>query len=141
MRKDTETCLVMPPFSDDIFPSLALGLLQSCLLREGISCRVDYANTRFHRLLGLPLSRKLTALANYFVAEAVFAPLAGFAPRRDLGELARWLKSIRSRVRYGALTARPAPVTYALRELRSTSCRLDWLSRNSGGSGSRGCSP
>ena len=93
MRKDTETCLVMPPFSDDIFPSLALGLLQSCLLREGISCRVDYANTRFHRLLGLPLSRKLTALANYFVAEAVFAPLAGFAPRRDLGELARWLAS------------------------------------------------
>lgn len=93
MRKDMPVCLIMPPFSDDIFPSLALGLLQACLLREGISCRTDYANTRFHRLLGLSLSRRLSTLSNYFVAETVFAPLAGFAPRRNLDELARWLAS------------------------------------------------
>jgi len=94
LRKDTSVCLVMPPFSNDISPSLALGLLQACLLREGIPCRVDYANMGFHRLLGMPLRRKLMTLADYFdVADAVFAPLAGIAPRRNLDDLAGWLAS------------------------------------------------
>lgn len=92
-KPSTDVCLVMPPFADDIFPSLALGLLSACLSREGISCRVDYAATHFLRLAGGEISLCLVALYPTFAAEAVFAPLAGFEPRLGLRELAREVES------------------------------------------------
>ncbi|MBR5908514.1 MAG: RiPP maturation radical SAM C-methyltransferase [Schwartzia sp.] len=76
----------MPPFADDIFPSLALGILKACLLRAGISCRVEYASSRFLRELGYGRARHLLGM-DHFAGEAVFAPLAGFTPRKGLDEL------------------------------------------------------
>ena len=87
-KNRAEVCLVMPPFADDMFPSLGLGLLSACLSRAHISCRVDYAATRFLRHAGLHASRFLTNIHNTFAAEAVFAPFAGIRPKLGLREMA-----------------------------------------------------
>lgn len=92
-QQRADVCLVMPPFADDMFPSLALGLLAACLSRAAISCRVDYAATYYLRHAGVHVGRFLTNLNNKFAAEAVFAPLAGIKPRLGLRDLAEAIEA------------------------------------------------
>ena len=116
--KQVEVCLVMPPFAEDIYPSLGLSLLKACLLREGISCTVDYADIRYLNRLGLHRARGLLSLALFFGAEAVFAPLAGIRPRRGLAELAEGIARERS-------SASASDILRLLRESREAVGR--WL--------------
>ena len=57
------------------------------LLETGISCRVEYASTRFFRLLGYERASFLLGM-DHCAGEAVFAELAGFTPRKSLEDLA-----------------------------------------------------
>lgn len=46
-----DVCLVQMPYTTLTTPSLALGLLKSCLLKEGISCKVFYGDLKFAQRL------------------------------------------------------------------------------------------
>ncbi|MEE3326703.1 MAG: RiPP maturation radical SAM C-methyltransferase [Myxococcota bacterium] len=52
MSQGLDVRFVMMPYADSPRPSLALGLLQAALKREGIRCKTTYANLRFAELLG-----------------------------------------------------------------------------------------
>lgn len=54
--------LVTMPHAQVMRPSIALGILKASLLREGISCRVDYANLRFAETVGLEINSFLMQL-------------------------------------------------------------------------------
>lgn len=53
-----DVCLVQMPYSTLYTPSLALGILKSCLVREGFSCRVFYGDIAFADAVGLETYRK-----------------------------------------------------------------------------------
>lgn len=68
----------MPPISFSIGPSLALGLLKGALLREKISCIVDYADVRFNSALGTERLKKVSdGSMTDFLGEYVFNGPAG----------------------------------------------------------------
>jgi len=73
-----EVCLVMPPVAFGCMPSLALGILKACLKREGISCRVDYANMAFTHALGIPAFAGIYhGSLHGFLGEYIFNEAAG----------------------------------------------------------------
>jgi ribosomal peptide maturation radical SAM protein 1 len=47
--------LVLMPYGDLARPSLAMGLLKSCLMRAGIGCAVEYASVRFTEKVGIDM--------------------------------------------------------------------------------------
>lgn len=53
-----DVCLVQMPYSMLYTPSLALGILKSCLVREGFSCRVFYGDIAFADAVGIELYKK-----------------------------------------------------------------------------------
>lgn len=80
----------MPPIANIRYSSLALSLLKSCLINEGISCTVDYASMRFANLFGLyNCSQFLGPRTLYFqyMPEIIFSEFAGIKPRKDINEL------------------------------------------------------
>lgn len=90
MDKKFDVCLVMPPIANIRYSSLALSLLKSCLINEGISCTIDYASMRFARLFGLYNCSQFQAKRTiYFhhMPEVIFSEFAGIKPRKDVNEL------------------------------------------------------
>lgn len=76
-----DVCLICPPFMFSIGPSLALGLLKATLLKEGISCYVDYADLYMTSALGLEVSSILNnGNMKDYLGEYVFSGLAGIEP-------------------------------------------------------------
>lgn len=53
-----EVCLVQMPYSTLYTPSLALGILKSCLMQSGFSCRVFYGDIAFADAIGFETYRK-----------------------------------------------------------------------------------
>lgn len=83
-----EVCLISPPFQFSKGPSLALGLLKAVLLREGITCHVDYADIYMLQALGLDCHRILNpgGMMDH-LGEYIFCELAGIQPECSLEEL------------------------------------------------------
>lgn len=70
----TDVTLVLMPFAALERPSLALGLLKSCLIRSGISARVEYANLDFAEFSSLDLSQTIIQRSpEFLLGEWVFA--------------------------------------------------------------------
>ena len=68
LKKKFDVCLVMPPFAEINYSSLALSLLKNCLVRENISCIVEYVSMIFARRFGLKNTTMLTVLqVSHFV--------------------------------------------------------------------------
>lgn len=53
-----EVCLIQMPYSMLYTPSLALGILKSCLVRDGFSCRVFYGDIAFADAVGIEIYKK-----------------------------------------------------------------------------------
>lgn len=47
-----DVCLIQMPYSTLYTPSLALGILKSCLIQNGFSCRVFYGDIKFADAIG-----------------------------------------------------------------------------------------
>ena len=76
-RGQPDVCLVLMPYAPLERPSLALGLLKSCLSRGGIRAEVVYANLAFTRRIGFHTYRFVeTALSEYQAAEWTFSSAA-----------------------------------------------------------------
>jgi len=72
-----DICLIQMPYSAIYMPSLALGILKSCLTRDGFSCRVFYGDMMFADILGYENYQKfLDKRIIYQFGEASFAPAA-----------------------------------------------------------------
>lgn len=72
-----DVTLVLMPFAALERPSLALGLLKSCLARAGISARVEYANLDFAEFSTLDLSQTIINRSpEFLLGEWVFAGAA-----------------------------------------------------------------
>lgn len=85
MRQDSHTdiVLVTMPHAQVMRPSIALGILKASLLREGLSCRVDYANLRFAEAVGLEINSLLMQLrTDSLLGEWIFSD-AAFRDGRD----------------------------------------------------------
>lgn len=65
--------LVNMPFAAVESPSLALGLLKSGLVKEGIPCDVEYLNIRFAEMIGMENYNFVVMGPGYFFGERVFA--------------------------------------------------------------------
>src|SRR5580700_7246853 len=52
----TDVCLVNMPYAAITRPSIALGILKSCLMRADISAHVENANFRFVESVGLEVN-------------------------------------------------------------------------------------
>ena len=76
-----DVCLISPPFLFSLGPSLALGLLKAALLREKISCHVDYADMYMIQALGVSITQLLNSGSMLdYLGEYIFAELAGIEP-------------------------------------------------------------
>lgn len=83
-NKQADVCLVMPPFSFSSSPSLALGIIKACLLREGVSCIVDYADVHFSAAIGTDMLKVINpGNMNDFYGEYLFAEHAGITPAKS----------------------------------------------------------
>lgn len=83
-----DVCLVSPPCSYIVGPSLALGLLKAELLREGISCCVDYADVRFLHSLGVKRATRFCQENMMdFLGEYIFAKTAGVETKYGMNEI------------------------------------------------------
>jgi len=65
--------LINMPFAAVESPSLALGLLKSKLVSEGIPCDVEYLNIRFAEMIGMENYNFIVMAPAYFAGERVFA--------------------------------------------------------------------
>ncbi len=95
----SDVCLVMPPVSGLNMPSLALGILKSCLVNAGISVHVDYANLFFAQLLGWGAFHRLySGSMTDFIGEYIFCGPAGIskAPPDDVKEFLHILREVSS---------------------------------------------
>ncbi|MDE5866115.1 MAG: hypothetical protein K2H31_05895, partial [Lachnospiraceae bacterium] len=54
-----DVCLIQMPYSTLYTPSLALGILKSCLIQNGFSCRVFYGDIAFADAIGYETYEKL----------------------------------------------------------------------------------
>jgi len=74
MNAMADICLVQMPYSTLYTPSLALGILKSCLVREGFSCRAFYGDILFADAVGLEIYQKfLNKRIIHLFAEMSFA--------------------------------------------------------------------
>ena len=67
-----------------------MGLLKACLLRDGISCRVEHGDLRFR--LALKRSEILLLLSIYRMSEWLFLPLAGLSAKKGREEYFGFLR-------------------------------------------------
>jgi ribosomal peptide maturation radical SAM protein 1 len=71
------------PYAHIMRPSIALGILKSCLQRGGISCRVEYANLHFAEAVGLEVNSLMSHLrTDSLIGEWTFSQ-AAFRDGRD----------------------------------------------------------
>ena len=100
-NKTVDVCLVMPPFSYTVGPSLALGLLKAALLKDGISCRVDYADLHFLKAISFNDYTKIGGLSmGDFIGDYAFCKAAGIEPINGLDSIGSFYRK-----RSGALGA------------------------------------
>ncbi len=89
--KQADVCLVMPPVSFGCMPSLALGILKACLVKESISCYVDYANMFFSHAMGV---RAFAAIyhgsLHGFLGEYIFNEAAGIENPYSIDDFIRY---------------------------------------------------
>lgn len=86
--QNVEVCLVNMPYAHVMRPSIALGILKSCLLREGICCHVEYANLRFAEAVGVGVNSLMMQLrTDSLVGEWTFAGAAFRDDRDTLNDL------------------------------------------------------
>ena len=79
-----DVMLVTMPHAQIMRPSIALGILKSCLVRERISCGVEYANIRFAEQIGLETTGLLMQLrSDSLIGEWIFAGAAFGDPAGD----------------------------------------------------------
>jgi ribosomal peptide maturation radical SAM protein 1 len=72
-----DVTLVLMPFAALERPSLALGLLKSCLAQAGVAARVEYANLDFAEFSTLDLCQTIVNRSpNFLLGEWVFAQAA-----------------------------------------------------------------
>ena len=77
MKSMPDVSLVLMPFAAVERPSLALGLLKSCLRDAGIDAQVEYANLDFVEFTSLELSEWVTKRGpEFLLGEWVFAGAA-----------------------------------------------------------------
>ena len=87
MIEQTDVCLVMPPVAFGCMPSLALGILKACLIREHISCYVDYANMFFTHAMGVKAFVPIYhGSLHGFFGEYIFNEAAGITPPHSLDD-------------------------------------------------------
>ena len=80
----TEFCLVQMPYTYLQTPSLALGILKSCLVQAGFSCKVFYGDLRFANRLGYSDYLKIGANRVYYqTGEVSFCDSAWRADQQD----------------------------------------------------------
>jgi len=78
-----DVCLVNMPYAQIVRPSIALGILKSCLTRAGISAYVEYANIRFVEAVGLEVNAVMSFMrSDSLVGEWTFSQ-AAFRTGRD----------------------------------------------------------
>jgi hypothetical protein len=83
-----DVCFVTMPYGHIARPSLALGILKSCLKRDGISCAIEYANLRFVEAVGLDVNGLLSYLrTDGLIGEWTFAAAAFRDGRNTLNEI------------------------------------------------------
>lgn len=83
-----DVCLISPPFAFTYGPSLALSLLKAALLRDGMSCYVDYADIYAMHTMEMSLYWEYNnGRMNEFIGEYLFAELAGITPKYGIDEM------------------------------------------------------
>jgi ribosomal peptide maturation radical SAM protein 1 len=83
-----DVCFVAMPYAHIARPSLALGILKSCLKQDGISCAVEYANLRFVEAVGLEVSSVMSCVRpDSLIGERTFAEAAFRNGRNTLNEI------------------------------------------------------
>jgi len=77
MKKNIDACLVLMPYAPLERPSIALGILRSCLSASGISSKVVYANLEFAEALGFTAyNRILKSYRDHQAGEWTFSACA-----------------------------------------------------------------
>ncbi len=81
----SDVVLVLMPFAALERPSLALGLLKSCLRKAGVPARVEYANLDFAEFCSLDLAQLIIHRSpEFLLGEWVFASAAFPEDQREL---------------------------------------------------------
>ncbi|EKD68355.1 MAG: Radical SAM [uncultured bacterium] len=77
MTDKKNVCLVLMPFAPIERPSIALGILKSCLDASGISSKAIYANLDFADIAGLtPYNNVLKSYRDFQIGEWIFSACA-----------------------------------------------------------------
>lgn len=85
---DPDVCLVSMPYAHLARPSIALGILKSCLTRAGIGCHVEHANLKFAEFVGLEVyGLMLQFRTDCLLGEWTFAGAAFRDGRDNLDEV------------------------------------------------------
>ncbi|MEE3326349.1 MAG: RiPP maturation radical SAM C-methyltransferase [Myxococcota bacterium] len=88
MNPKTDVVLATMPYAHVMRPSIALGILKSALLKNGISCSVEYANVRFVEQIGIDVNSLMMHLrTDSLIGEWTFAGAAFREERDTLGQL------------------------------------------------------